>query len=116
VSVESIAGTRSGAWSWPDVATLSVDLDPARPLRRVQTLAEEAISWLQSSLNDSQLTLTSKGWWGNASVQVAVTPDGGGTQLRLRAGSRVLANNLIARAVIARVVEEIATKPEWTQP
>jgi hypothetical protein len=60
--------------------------------------------------------LTRTTWWTDGSVRdVAIAVDGG-TQLDLRAAGGRLVNNLIGRAMIARVLTEIANDPAWTQP
>jgi hypothetical protein len=114
VTVKSITGTWKRAWSLPEAATLTFDGDPARSLQRVLTLARDAFPWLLWTSTNETLTLNRKGWWGNASVQIDATAIDDGTQLRFRVGPVKLVNNLIGRAMIGRLLAEIASEPEWT--
>jgi hypothetical protein len=116
VAVKNIVGTRKGAWSLPDAATLAVEVDPADALSRVLTLAYGAFPSIRWTADETALTLTRKRWWGSASVRVVATAIDGGTRLVLRVGKGRLVNNLIGRAIVARLSREIANKQAWRHP
>jgi hypothetical protein len=109
MSVARMTGSGRGAWSLPDSATVEVRLDPALALRRLRTVAESAYPWVLASDANPGLVLTKTGGQiGNSSVRVDAEAIHGGARLHFRAGSPMLINNGISRAMIAGLVERIS--------
>lgn len=110
-SVVSLSGSSEGMWSLPDVATVNVPLEAALSLRRIRTLAESAYPSLRATTDGGALLLTKPGgWWvGNTTVRVQARDTDEGTELRLAATSGKLINNGIGRAMIERLVTDLAS-------